>query len=198
MRYLVVLETAPGRTDFGVTVPDLPGCTSAGDTLDEALGNAEDAILSYLGVLADDGKPLPGPSRDVPLELGPHEVVGVVKVDLEKIDPPRKAVRLNVSIPGHAIDMIDRAAGRAGTHPLGVPDPGRTDRHRAEHQARVRRHPVTGRKPPLNTPDAPEREAPEAEHVLGRAVPAPCPAPAPPCDSTADQAAPAPGRDRHL
>ena len=52
MRYLVVLETAPGRTDFGVTVPDLPGCTSAGDTLDEALGNAEDAILSYLGMLA--------------------------------------------------------------------------------------------------------------------------------------------------
>ena len=50
----------------------------------------------------------------MPLELGPHEVVGVVKVDLEKIDPPRKAVRLNVSIPGHAIDMIDRAAGHAG------------------------------------------------------------------------------------
>ena len=58
MRYLVVLETAPGRTDYGVTVPDLPGCTSAGDTLDEALGNAEDAILSYLGVLVEDGKPL--------------------------------------------------------------------------------------------------------------------------------------------
>lgn len=115
MRYLVVLQTAPGRTDYGVTVPDLPGCTSAGDTLDEALGNAEDAILSYLGVLVEDGKPLPAPSRDVPLELGPHEVVGVVNVDLEKIDPPRKAVRLNVSIPGHAIDMIDRAAGHAGT-----------------------------------------------------------------------------------
>ena len=84
MRYLVVLETAPGRTDYGVTVPDRPGCTSAGDTLDEALGNAEDAILSCLGVLVEDGKPLPAPSRDVPLELGPHEVVGVVNVDIEK------------------------------------------------------------------------------------------------------------------
>ena len=90
MRYLVVLETVPGRTDYGVTVPDLPGCTSAGGTLDEALGNAEDAILSYLGVLVEDGKPLPAPSRDVPLELGLPEVVGVVNVDLDKIDPPRK------------------------------------------------------------------------------------------------------------
>ena len=91
MRYLVVLETAPGRTDYGVTLPDLPGCTSAGDTLDEALGNAEDAILSCLGVLVEDGKPLPAPSRDVPLELGPHEVVGVVDVDLEKASeaPPQ-------------------------------------------------------------------------------------------------------------
>ena len=66
MRYLVVLETAPGRTDHGVTVPDLPGCTSARDTLDEALGNAQDAILSYLGVLVEDGAapgpgPVPGP-----------------------------------------------------------------------------------------------------------------------------------------
>ena len=42
-------------------------------------------------------------------------MVGVVNVDLDQIDPPRKAVPLNVSFPGHAIDMIDRAAGHAGT-----------------------------------------------------------------------------------
>ena len=114
------LETAPGRTDYGVTVPDLPGCRSAGDTLDEALSNAEDAILTSLGVLVEDGKPLPAPSRNVPLELGPREVVGVINVDLEKIDPPRKALRLNVSIPGYAIDMIGRATGHAGTTGAGL------------------------------------------------------------------------------
>ena len=109
------LETAPGRTDYGVTVPSLPGCRSAGDTLDEALGTAEDAILTYLRMLVEDGKPLPAPTRNVPLELGPREVMGAIDVDLEKIDPPRAAVRLNVSIPGYAIDLIDRAAGHAGT-----------------------------------------------------------------------------------
>ena len=51
MRYLIVLHAELGRTDYGVTVPDLPGCTSVGDTLDEALTNAEEAIRVYLEVL---------------------------------------------------------------------------------------------------------------------------------------------------
>lgn len=115
MRYLIVLHTEEGRTDYGVTVPDMPGCTSAGDTLDDALANAQDAILSYIGVLVEDGKPIPPPSRAIPRELEPGEVVGIVDIDLQKVEPSRRAVRLNVSIPGYAIDMIDRAAGLAGT-----------------------------------------------------------------------------------
>lgn len=39
---------------FGVTVTDLPGCFSAGDTLEEALRNTEEAIQSHLEVLAED------------------------------------------------------------------------------------------------------------------------------------------------
>ena len=40
-----MLHTESGRTDYGVTVPDLPGVTSAGDTLHEALDNAREVIL---------------------------------------------------------------------------------------------------------------------------------------------------------
>ncbi len=49
MRYKVVLQ----RTDEGisVSVSDLPGCWSEGDTEDEALGNIRDAIRDYLAVL---------------------------------------------------------------------------------------------------------------------------------------------------
>lgn len=113
MRYLIVLHAEPGRTDYGVTVPDLPGCTSVGDTLDEALTNAEEAIRVYLEVLVEDGGAIPTPSRETPpLESG--EVLGVVDVDLDKIEPARKAQRLNVSIPGYAVAMIDEAAKRAG------------------------------------------------------------------------------------
>ena len=40
-------------------VPDLPGCFSAGDTLDEALTNAREAILLHLEGLLDDGQSFP-------------------------------------------------------------------------------------------------------------------------------------------
>ena len=114
MRYLIVLHAEPGRTDYGVTVPDLPGCTSVGDTLDEALTNAVGAISVYLEVLVEDGGAIPTPSREAP-PLEPGQIVGVVDVDLDKLEPTRKAQRLNVLIPGYAVAMIDQAAKQAGT-----------------------------------------------------------------------------------
>ena len=39
---------------YGVTVPDIPGCFSAGDTIGEAVENAQEAIFEHLEVLAED------------------------------------------------------------------------------------------------------------------------------------------------
>lgn len=36
MRYPIVIERGDETRAFGVVVPDLPGCISAGDTMDEA------------------------------------------------------------------------------------------------------------------------------------------------------------------
>ena len=44
---------------FGVVVPDIPGCLSAGDTLEEAYANAKEAIEAHLETLLDEGLPLP-------------------------------------------------------------------------------------------------------------------------------------------
>ena len=48
---------------FGVSVPDVPGCFSAGETIDEALSNTQDAISDHLEILADDGEIAPAPSE---------------------------------------------------------------------------------------------------------------------------------------
>jgi hypothetical protein len=40
LRYPFAIETGDGKRAFGVVVPDLPGCFSAGDTLDDALIDA--------------------------------------------------------------------------------------------------------------------------------------------------------------
>lgn len=62
IRYPIAIERGTATTAYGVVVPDLPGCFSAGDTLDEALANAKEAILFYLEDLREPGVALPEPS----------------------------------------------------------------------------------------------------------------------------------------
>jgi predicted RNase H-like HicB family nuclease len=59
----VVLEAAEDG-GFVVSVPDLPGCWTQGETRDEALANAKEAITGYLEALDELGKPLPRPQRE--------------------------------------------------------------------------------------------------------------------------------------
>jgi predicted RNase H-like HicB family nuclease len=60
MRYPVVTHKDPD-SDYGVTVPDLPGCFSAGETLDEALNEVVEAIECHLEGLLVDNEPIPVP-----------------------------------------------------------------------------------------------------------------------------------------
>lgn len=48
-------------SDYGVTVPDLPGCTSAGPTLADALTQAVEAIRGHLELLAEEDREIPHP-----------------------------------------------------------------------------------------------------------------------------------------
>lgn len=59
MNYVIPIE--PGDKKHGVAVPDLPGCFSAGDTLDEAVANAREAVELWLETAIDNGLPLPEP-----------------------------------------------------------------------------------------------------------------------------------------
>lgn len=56
MKFLIAIETGTESTTSGVVVPALPGCFSAGDTLEEAFDNAAEAIEAFCEVLAEDGK----------------------------------------------------------------------------------------------------------------------------------------------
>ena len=61
MRYLIAIEPGDAEHAFGVVVPDLPGCFSAGDTLDEAIANARDAVELWLEAVIEDGLDIPPP-----------------------------------------------------------------------------------------------------------------------------------------
>ena len=45
--YIAIIEDAGRDTAIGVWFPDLPGCFSAGDTVDEAMANADEALVLY-------------------------------------------------------------------------------------------------------------------------------------------------------
>jgi predicted RNase H-like HicB family nuclease len=59
MKYPIAIESGTEHTAWGVVVPDLPGCFSAGDTLDEAVANAEEAVAAWLDAALDEGLAVP-------------------------------------------------------------------------------------------------------------------------------------------
>ena len=63
MRYPIAIEPGTETTAFGVIIPDLPGCFSAGDTLDEALAGAEEAAAAWIDAALDARSSIPPPSH---------------------------------------------------------------------------------------------------------------------------------------
>ncbi|MDQ3699476.1 MAG: type II toxin-antitoxin system HicB family antitoxin [Chloroflexota bacterium] len=59
MRYTVVLLRDAGETTYSVLVPALPACVTVGDTVEEALANAREAIAGHVAALHDLGEDVP-------------------------------------------------------------------------------------------------------------------------------------------
>ena len=115
MKYPIAIEPGNARKAFGVVVPDLPGCFSAGDTLDEAIDNAREAIELWLETVIDDGGAVPD-ARPVAAHQANPEFAGwiwaVVSVDLAALSD--KAERVNITLPARVLRRIDAAAKAAG------------------------------------------------------------------------------------
>ncbi len=58
-KYTIILDPDPEEGGFTVTVPALPGCVTQGETLEEAITMAKDAIRLYIETLIEDGQPVP-------------------------------------------------------------------------------------------------------------------------------------------
>ena len=75
--YIAIIEEAGPDHAVGVWFPDLPGCTSAGDDIDEALRNAPEALELHAESSEADGKPLPRPRTSTELKTDP-EIAGEI------------------------------------------------------------------------------------------------------------------------
>lgn len=107
--YYPILIQQEGESAYGVIVPDLAGCHSAGDTFNEAVENAAEAIDFHLEALAEDGIEIPAASDLGELANNSQYADGVwvmVKVDVTRY--LGTAQRINISLPNRLITQIDR------------------------------------------------------------------------------------------
>jgi predicted RNase H-like HicB family nuclease len=116
MRYPIVIEPGDAAHAFGVAVPDLPGCFSAGDTLDEALANAENAILGWMETALDRdiGIP-PASSLDALRETYPEYrdwIWALAAVDPAALDNTLE--QADIVLPRRVLRHLDARAKAAG------------------------------------------------------------------------------------
>jgi predicted RNase H-like HicB family nuclease len=115
MRYPVAIEPATEETAFGVVVPDLPGCFSAGDTLDDALAGAEQAASAWVEAALNAGEQIPGPSSVDALRENPDFegwIFGVITLDPAWLD--ETVERVNITLPRRVLKRLDALAEEAG------------------------------------------------------------------------------------
>ena len=99
-------------TSYGVTVPDIPGVFSCGDSFEEALLNAKEAITDHVMILLEDGDYSPITTTSI-TELQSHPdyegaTWGLVDIDENMLNTQQ--VRFNVSWPGYLVHIVDAYA----------------------------------------------------------------------------------------
>src|SRR5712675_1481110 len=93
MEYIAYLHK-DGKSDFGVSFPDFPGCVTAGRTLEEARRLAGEALVLHIAGMAADGEAIPEASAIGDVADDPalkRAVAFLVSVDLDR------TVRVNIT-----------------------------------------------------------------------------------------------------
>lgn len=102
-------------SDYGVTVPDLPGCFSAGETLDETLTMAKEAIELHIEGLIAEGLSVPSPTS-IEKHKSNRDFSGgtwaLVSIDDSKLRTNAK--RLSITVPERVLDAMDQHAAKIG------------------------------------------------------------------------------------
>ena len=102
----VALVSGSASSGYRARFPDLPGCVTAGRTLDEARDMAAEALALHLEGLAEDGEAIPEPSSLEAAMADPENRTGVAIL----VPAPARAVRavrINISLPEDVLAAVD-------------------------------------------------------------------------------------------
>ncbi|MDP1732100.1 MAG: type II toxin-antitoxin system HicB family antitoxin [Devosia sp.] len=116
MRYVAFIHKDPDSA-YGVVFPDIPGCFSAGDTLDEASRNAVEALAAHVRWLEADGDPVPPPRTLDEIMADPdlaEDREGAVVAAIPLVRDLGSTTRINVSLDLGLLEAIDSEARQRG------------------------------------------------------------------------------------
>ncbi len=86
-----------------VEFPDLPGCVTFGETMEEALDSAKEALEGFLYCMEQDGDPIPPPTpfEQVVVEKGGVLVAISVRMDIVREEEANRSITKSVTIPAY-------------------------------------------------------------------------------------------------
>ena len=96
MEFPIAIHKDDGSV-YGVIVPDVPGCHSWGDSINEAIRNAKDAIYSHIETLLELGEPADFSASTIDDLTGKEEFIGAIWA----------LVDVDVSLPRFVLRRID-------------------------------------------------------------------------------------------
>ena len=108
VRYPALIDGEKGA--YGVAFPDLPGIVAMGDTIDEALMNAEEALRDYAIETELDGDTIARPCELDEVVVEPGQVLTAVPL----IRQSGRSVRIHMAINEGVAVFIDSEANRRG------------------------------------------------------------------------------------
>ncbi len=99
--YPAVFSPCLEKNGYTVTVPDLPGCVTEGDSLADAILMAEDAASGWVLDELEEGNPAPKASAPESIALEAGEFISLLALDMDSYAEKygEKAVRKNLTIP---------------------------------------------------------------------------------------------------
>ncbi|MDH0730533.1 type II toxin-antitoxin system HicB family antitoxin [Pseudomonas sichuanensis] len=108
MLFPIAILPGDDQHAWGVEVPDIPGCFSAGEDLDDAIAMAREAIEGHLELLAQDGQEIPKASK-VSVHAANPDYAGCTwaLIDIDITRYLGKAEKLNITLPAYLLTRID-------------------------------------------------------------------------------------------
>lgn len=116
MRYIAFIHKDPDSV-YGVSFPDVPGCISAGDTIDEAVRNATEALSGHVRMMEVDGDAVPSPRDFDAIMTDPSladDREGAMTTIVPLIRDRGSTTRVNVSFDLGLLEAIDATARARG------------------------------------------------------------------------------------